>query len=589
MEIIKGIAASSGFAIGSVHIVNQEEYIIREISLSSDDKVNREVDLFESALKRTRSDLLSFKKTLARHLGSEESSIFDAHLHILSDVAITEKTVSTIRKDRKNAAFAFKKTVEEIVLALSSVKDQYLRERAYDIKDVYHRVLNHLLEDFAEGADSISTDESVILVAHTLSPYEFIHFERKKILGVITEIGGETSHFSIIARSLEIPTVVGCENILFKVKTGDMAIVDGNRGWAIINPVTSTLGKYEKAQKRYFHFEQQLFAIKNLDPITLDGKVVDIAANIELPAELPMVLEHGCRNIGLCRTEFLYLLKNRPPTEQEQYKIYRTYLEKMYPGYVIVRTMDLGGDKIGSGGSQDGHEANPALGWRAIRICLDDAPLFRTQLRAILRASVHGNCKIMFPMISTLEELQRVLKFYRKVRAELIEEKVEVNPEVEVGIMIEVPAAAYCAESLAAEVDFFSIGTNDLVQFMLAVDRGNKKIAHLFDPHNPAVLKIIKHIIDAGHAKGLWVGVCGEMASHPLSAMLLLGMGVDELSMNSLSVLEMKSIIRAISFDEIRHIVEKALSLETSQKISAFLQKEFKSKVHLSPKFAVTF
>ena len=584
MEIAKGIPVAPGFGIGSVHIVNQEEYLIREINLLSDEKAEREVGLFEAALKRTRSDLSSFKRTLARRLGSEESSIFDAHLHILSDASLIDKTLHLIRKEHKNAAFAFKKTVEEIIHAMQSVKDQYLRERADDIKDVYHRVLNHLLEDFAEGAVSIATDESVILVAHSLSPYEFVHFERRKILGIVTEIGGETSHFSIIARSLEIPTVVGCENILFKVKTGDTVVVDGARGWAIINPDTATLGKYEKQRERYFHFEQRLFALRDLDPVTLDGKTVDIAANIELPGELPMVLEHGCRNIGLCRTEFLYLLKNRTPTEQEQYRIYRTYLEKMHPGYVIIRTMDLGGDKIGSASPENGQEANPALGWRAIRICLDDEELFRTQLRAILRASVHGNCKIMFPMISTLDELRRTLRFYRKVRSGLLNEGVEVNPEVEIGIMIEVPAAALCADQLAHEADFFSIGTNDLVQFMLAVDRGNKKISHLFDPFNPAVLKIIKHVVDAAHSRGIWTGVCGEMASHPLSALLLLGMGVDELSMNSLSVLEMKRIIRAIAFDEIRDVVEQALSLETSRKIKVFLEREFRSRVHLSPK-----
>jgi len=586
MEIVRGIPVSAGIAIGNIHIINQEEYIIREIHLASDDKVEREVALFEGALKRTRLDLQTFKKTLQRHLGENETAIFDAHLHILSDVALTEKTIVTIRKERKNAAFAFKKTVEEIVHAMQSIKDQYLQERVYDIKDVYHRVLNHLLEDFAEGADPMGTDQPVILVAHTLSPYEFIHFERRKILGVITEIGGETSHFSIIARSLEIPTVVGCENILFKAKSGDSIIVDGKNGWVILNPDTGTLGKYEKAQKRHFQIGQQLYSLKDLPSITLDGKTIDISANIELPSELSMVLQHGCRNIGLCRTEFLYLLKNRPPTEQEQYRIYRNYLEKMYPGYVIIRTMDLGGDKIGSSAA-DNHEANPAIGWRAIRICLDDPTLFRTQLRAILRASAFGNCKIMFPMISTLEELQQTLKFYRKVRTELLEEKVEINPEIEIGIMIEVPAAALCADALAREVDFFSIGTNDLVQFMLAVDRGNKKIAHLFDPHNPAVLKIIKQVIDAAHNNGIWVGVCGEMASHPLSALLLLGMGVDELSMNSLSVLEMKKIIRAISFDEIRAGVEKAISLETSKKISLFLQRDLKSKVHLTPKFAI--
>jgi phosphotransferase system enzyme I (PtsI) len=585
MEILHGIPVSTGIAIGPIQIITQDEHIIREIHLDEPEKIKREIQLFRTALKRTKADLMSVKRDLQKHLGREEAKIFDAHLHILADIAVINKTINTIKKEKRNAAFAFKTTVEETLSVFQSVKDKYLKERAVDIKDVYHRLLNHLLEDSAEGTVSIAVQEKFILGGHSIAPYEFIHFKVGNIFGIVSEVGGRTSHFSIIAKSLDIPAVVGCENLLLKAKSGDTVIIDGNRGLVIISPDASTLKKYEKAKARYLSREQQLLALKDLDPVTIDGKVIDIAANIELPSEINTVLEHGCRNIGLCRTEFLYLLKNKPPSEEEQYGIYKNYLKKMYPGYVIIRTLDLGGDKIASYTQSDETEANPSLGWRAIRICLEEEDLFRTQLRAILRASAHGQLKVMFPMISSVEELRKTLRFYRQVKKSMIEENIEINPNIEVGIMIEVPSAALCADTLAREVDFFSIGTNDLIQFTLAVDRGNEKIASMYDPHHPGVLKIIKQAIDAGHAHNRWVGVCGEMASNPLSALMLLGMGVDELSMNSLSVLEIKKVVRSITFDEMRTIVEEALTLDTSKKISLFLQKEFKKKIHLSHKF----
>jgi phosphotransferase system enzyme I (PtsI) len=369
-----------------------------------------------------------------------------------------------------------------------------------------------------------------------------------------------------------------------RVKTGSRVIIDGLGGRVILDPDRETLEKYEKLQARHLEQERRLLALKDLRSVTVDGKLIDIAANIELPSEISAVLDHGCKNIGLCRTEFLFMLKNKPPTEEEQYATYRNYLEKMKPGYVIIRTLDIGGDKLALPGLHDNTEANPAMGLRAIRLCLAERDLFRTQLRAILRASVHGNLKIMFPMITSLEELRAALEFYRGVKKELLDAGVPVSPSIDVGIMIEVPAAALAAETLAREVDFFSIGTNDLAQFMLAVDRGNKKLAPMFDPLHPSLLNTIKHVVDSAHRCGIWVGVCGEMAGDPLSSLLLLGMGVDELSMNSTSVLEIKKIIRSITFDEMRGLVKQVLTLETSRQIRLFLQREFRRKVLLSRK-----
>jgi phosphotransferase system enzyme I (PtsI) len=325
-----------------------------------------------------------------------------------------------------------------------------------------------------------------------------------------------------------------------------------------------------------------LLLIKDLPTETDDGKIIDLAANVELPSEIDSVIDHGAKSIGLCRTEFLFMLKPKLPEEEEQFLIYRNYLEKMKSGYVVIRTLDVGGDKMVASSSQESHEANPAMGFRAIRICLDDRNLFRTQLRAILRASVYGKLKIMFPMISTLSELREVLSFYRQVERELLEERVTLSSNIEVGTMIEVPAAAYCADSLAKEVDFFSIGTNDLAQFLLAVDRGNKKVAQLYDPLNPALLRTIQHIIDAGHRQSIWVGVCGEMAGHPLTALILLGMGVDELSMNPASILEIKKLFRSVSFDETRMLVRRALQLDTAPEIRLFFQRELRRKVNLA-------
>jgi len=584
MVTLSGIPVSPGISIGRLQVIQQEEHIIREISLTSGENIRREISQFRTALKRTRKELFTVQKSLRKHLGDSEAGILDAQMHLLSDIAIVDRTISAVRKEKKNAAFIFKRTVEEAVSALEAVKDKYISERTYEIRDIYHRVLNHLLEDFAEGADSIATDDKMILAAKSLPPYEFVHFERGHILGVVTEVGGATSHFSIIARALDIPAVVGCEDLLLQAKTGHRIIIDGSKGLVILNPDRDTLVRYQKLQTRYIEQEQQLLTLKDLKPVTIDGKLIDIAANIELPSEINAVLDHGCRNIGLCRTEFLFMLKNKPPSEEEQYATYRSYLEKMSPGYVIIRTMDIGGDKLALPELHDNTEANPAMGLRAIRLSLEERGLFRTQLRAILRASVHGNLKIMFPMITSLEELKTTLDYFRSVKREIIDEGVPVASHVDVGIMVEVPAAALAAESLAREVDFFSIGTNDLAQFTLAVDRGNKRLAHMYDTLHPSLLKIIKHTVDAAHRGGIWVGVCGEMAGDPLSALLLLGMGVDELSMNSTSVLEIKKIIRSITFDEMRSLVESVLTLETSRQIRLFLQREFRKKIHLSGK-----
>ncbi|OGK07859.1 MAG: phosphoenolpyruvate--protein phosphotransferase, partial [Candidatus Raymondbacteria bacterium RifOxyC12_full_50_8] len=581
MKTLSGIPASPGIAIGLIHVINQEELSIKEITLDTPGKVQSEVENFTLALRKTEEELVAVQKMLRSHLGKDEASIFDAHLHILKDIAISQKTAAIIKNEKKNAAFALKRVVDETIVAFNAMQDDYLRQRVLDVQDVYKRVLNHLVEDFVTGVDPVDLSEKSVFVARSLGPYDFAFFEQGSMLGVVTETGGAASHFAIIARSLDIPAVVGCEGVTLTAVNGATIIIDGGHGTVILNPDSDTLEKYSRQQKRYISREQKLFAQRDLPPITIDGRMIDIAANLELPSEITSILEHGCRNIGLCRTEFLYLLKKSPPTEEEQFQTYSDFLKKMHPGYVIIRTFDLGGDKI-SGMIKTESEANPALGWRAIRICLDEEDLFRTQLRAILRASIFGNLKVMFPMISSVEELRRALKIYNEVKKELLGKLVPVSERIDVGVMIEVPSAALVADELAKEVDFFSIGTNDLTQFLLAVDRGNKRLAPLFDSHNPAVLKMIKSVINAAHSNGIWVGVCGEMAGNPLSALLLLGMGADELSMNTISVLEIKRIIRSITFDEIRSVVEEALTLESSRKISVFLQRKFRKKVSFS-------
>ncbi len=582
MRLLKGIPVSPGIAVGRVHIIEQEEHIIHEVKLTNDDDIKREISNFGNALDVTKKELQDVKRKLVRHAGAEEEAILDAQIRLLSDPLIVNKTVAAIKADKKNAAFIFKQRVEEVLSSLQSVKDKYLLDRVHEIRDIYHRVLNHLLEDYPEGILSISGNEKILLGAHSLPPYEFVHFAKKSVFGVVTEVGGETSHFSIIARAFEIPAVVGCEQFLRFAKTGQTVIVDGFNGHVVLNPDAATLERYNKLKEKWRLEVKQLLLIKDLPCETEDGKLVDLSANVELPTELDSVISHGAKSIGLCRTEFLFMLRPKQPEEEEQFNIYRDYLERMKSGFVVIRTLDIGGDKITGPSANSEREANPAMGFRAVRLCLDDTKLFRTQLRAILRASVYGQLKIMFPMVSTYTELKKVLDFYRSIEKELINEKIPVASNIEVGTMIEVPAAALCAEALAKEVDFFSIGTNDLAQFMLAVDRGNKSVAHLYDPLNPALLRMIQFVVNAGHKKGIWVGVCGEMAGHPLTALILLGMGVDELSMNPASILEIKKLFRSVSYDEMRSLVKHALLLESASEIRLFFQKELRRKVNLA-------
>ena len=564
--LLKGIAASPGIAIGKVFILDSETYTIIRREISEKD-LPKEIARFEDALIQTRQEILGIQERISDQLGIKHAEIFNAHLLVLEDRTLIEEVISRLKKDLVCVEYIFDDVLRRYMTAFQNVEDEYLKERVADIRDIGKRVLNHLLGKKRETLADIK--EKVILVAYDLSPSDTASLHKKNVIAFATDIGGKTSHTAIMAKALEIPAVVGLKSVTKNVKSGDTLVVDGSNGLVIINPDQETLSKYEQEKTKFAEVDASLVQLRDLPCVTPDGRSIQLAANIEIPDEVASVKSHGANGIGLYRTEFFYLDRTDFPTEEEQYQSYKSVAEQMSPNPVIVRTLDLGGDKFMSQ-MKIAKEMNPFMGWRAIRFCLARPDIFKIQLRAIMRASAHGKLKIMYPMISGIEEVREANKLLAEIKDELRRGGVPFDENVEVGVMIEVPSAALTADILAKEISFFSIGTNDLIQYSLAVDRVNEKIAYLYEPAHPAVLRLIKNVIDTGHKSNIWVGMCGEMAGEPAFTLLLLGLGLDEFSTSPVNIPRIKQIIRSVDYSTAQKIAEEAMALSTGAEIEEF-------------------
>jgi len=562
----EGAGVSPGMACAKVHVVRDDlDDVPRyRIALS---QVPDEIGRFETALIQTRMQILEMQQRIAESIGAKDAAIFDAHLLVVEDRTLIDEVLRKLETDLCNVEWVFQEVATRYAETLNKIDDPYLRERALDIQDVTKRVIRNLQGKAPKTFLALS--ESHILVAHNLTPSDTASMNRANVLGIATDLGSRTSHAAILARSLNIPAVVGLHDITAKLETGQHVLVDGSDGLLIVNPAPETIAHYAELESRRARVVAQLKELRTTRSTTRDGHHVVLSANIELPEDVEAVAAHGAEGIGLYRTEFLYLNRTTLPTEDEQFETYRKVAERVRPDPLIIRTFDLGGDKLAPGTVDITDELNPFLGWRAIRLCLENIDIFKTQLRAILRASAVGNIKIMFPMISGLEELRGAKAVLAECHEELRRSGVPLDEEIEVGAMIEIPSAALCANVLASEVDFFSIGTNDLIQYTLAVDRVNEKIAHLYEPTHPAILRLLKIIADAAHAHHIWVGVCGEMAGDVALVPLLLGLGMDELSAGATSVPRVKRAVQSLAIPECRELVEETLKLNTSSEILA--------------------
>ena len=568
MVRLKGIAASPGIVIGKVFALTGDVVKVEERNISPDE-ISREIQKFKQAVELTRKELIHIQDQAKQRVGKEGEQIFDAHQMLLNDSEINEETINRIQNDCKNADFAYYQVMQKFQKSLEKVDNEYFMGRVVDIRDVKRRLIRNIQGKEPQYLNGLTNP--AIIVARDLTPSDTVLFDRQKVLAFATDRGGKTSHAAIMARSLEIPSVVGLKEITNLVETGDTIIIDGCEGFVLVNPNSSEINKYIKLRDQYLEITKELSKFRDLPCRTLDGKDVELSANLEFPNEINSIITYGARGIGLFRTENLYLTKKELPTEQEQFDEYYTVAEKISPYPVIIRTLDIGGDKK-SPGLEIPEEDNPFLGWRAIRLCLEKEDLFKTQLRAILRASVMGNVKIMFPMISCLEEIFRAKEMLDQVKNDLKAKKIPYDENIEIGVMIEIPSAAIMADVIAEEVDFLSIGTNDLIQYTLAVDRSNVRVANLYKRLPPSVLRIVRSVADAGHSKGVWVGMCGEMAADPMATLILLGLDLDELSVSPSMLPEVKKIIRTVTFEDAEKIAEKALQMKTSEQIETYIR-----------------
>ncbi|MBA3028853.1 MAG: phosphoenolpyruvate--protein phosphotransferase [Desulfobacteraceae bacterium] len=565
-----GIGASPGICIGKAYIVDREGVDVVEKYSLEDDKVEGEKKRFRDAVRLAREEL----KTIIDNTPDEirqHTNIFEIHIALLKDKMLYGKTLDFIGSERVNAEWALKKVSTDVKAMFRNMEDNYFQERASDISHVSDRIMRNLVGMEMESISDI--DKRVILIAHDLSPTDTSQIRLEKIKGFVTDRGGKASHTSIIARTLEIPAVLGMGNATEMIRNDDVIIVDGTTGIVIINPTEKTLFDFEDRKARYEVQKALIAKSGQLVAQTIDGVRIQIHGNIELPEEVVSVIDYGGDGIGLYRTEFQYLSRAYFPTEKELYDKYKEVVEMMYPKSVTIRTLDINGDKAVAYATDI--EDNPALGLRAIRYCLKKPEVFKTQLRAILRAAVFGNTRILFPMISSCEEIREAKAMLEEAATSLEEAKIPFNRDVEIGIMIEVPSAVIMAEAMADEVDFFSIGTNDLIQYSLAIDRGNRKVAHLYQPFHPAIIQMIKHVVEVGKKKGKQVCMCGEMAGDPLAIPILLGLGIDELSMNPQSIPAVKQITRMISVSEAEEFIKVVLKKTTAKEINELLEKTY--------------
>jgi len=562
----EGAGVSPGIARGQVHVVldDFDDVARYRISLS---QVTDEIGRFEAALIQTRMQILEMQQRIAESIGAKDAAIFDAHLLVVEDRTLIDEVLRKLETDLCNVEWVFQEVATTYAETLNKIDDPYLRERALDIQDVTKRVIRNLQGKAPKTFLALS--EPHILIAHNLTPSDTAAMNRERVLGLATDLGSRTSHTAIMARSLNIPAVVGLHDITEKLETGQYVLLDGTNGFLIVDPTPETLKHYGEVESKRIKVVAQLKELRETASTTRDGRHIVLSANIELPEDVDAVAANGAEGIGLYRTEFLYLNRNTLPTEDEQYETYRKVAERVRPDPLIIRTFDLGGDKLAPGAVDISDELNPFLGWRAIRFCLENIDIFKTQLRAILRAAAVGNVKIMFPMISGLDELRGAMSVLAECKEELCASKIDIGDKTEVGAMIEIPSAAISADVLASEVDFFSIGTNDLIQYALAVDRVNERIAHLYEPTHPAVLRLLKMIADAAHANNIWVGVCGEMAGDVALIPLLLGLDMDELSAGANLVPRVKRAVQSLAIPECRELVEEALKLQTPSEVLA--------------------
>jgi phosphotransferase system enzyme I (PtsI) len=559
----QGAGVSPGLARGLIHVVRDDlEDVVRYPIERS--QIGNEIARFEAALVQTRVQILEMQQRIAEAIGAKDAAIFDAHLLVVEDRTLIDEVLRRLETERCNVEWVFQEVASNYAETLSKIDDPYLRERAMDIQDVTRRIVRNLQGKAPKPL--LSMGEPHILVAHNLTPSDTATMNRNLVLGIATDLGSGTSHTAIIARSLNIPAVVGLHDVTEKLESGQHVLLDGYTGVLIVDPTAETLAYYGEVELRKGLITKELKRLRETPSTTADGRHIVLSANIELPGDVESVAENGAEGIGLYRTEFLFVNRDALPTEEEQYETYRKVAERVHPDPLIIRTFDLGGDKLAVGMVDVGDELNPFLGWRAIRFCLENIDIFKTQLRAIVRASVVGNVKIMFPMISGLEELRRAKEVLEECKKEI---GAKQSGRMEVGAMIEIPSAAISADALAREVDFFSIGTNDLIQYTIAVDRVNERIAHLYEPTHPAVLRLLKMIADAAHANKIWVGVCGEMARDVALIPLLIGLGMDELSVGSTSVPRVKMAVRSLAVPECQQLVSEALQLQTSSEILA--------------------
>jgi len=561
--VLKGAGVSPGIISGTVYLFDCQETQTPYYKLDTNALVSREVKRFKKALKDSGQELLDIKEKVSKK-DSIEPLFVDVYMMILKDRVFINETISNIKEKRINAEWALKITLSKYREIFREMVDEYLKERINDVEYVGERILRNLSNGTREKISDIN--EKVIIIAKDLSPADTIQINIQNVLAFATDMGGKTSHTAIVARSMEIPAVVGLERITRETQTGDRIIVDGNAGVVIINPDPETVKRYEDKQKHYLLIKEDLIKDAHLPAITRDNHRIGIGANIEFIEEIPSAVSHGTEGIGLYRTEFIYINREQLPTEEEHFSSYRKLVESDDIKWATIRTFDLGGDKFISN-PRLAEEMNPAMGLRAIRFCLREVDLFKLQLRAILRASAYGDTKILFPMISGVNEIRKVKKIIREVKQDLSAEGIPFDENIQTGIMIEVPSAAMMADTLAKEVDFFSIGTNDLIQYALAIDRVNDRVAYLYEPLHPAILKLVKHIVESGHNAGIKVAMCGEMAGDPAYAIILIGLGLDELSMTPLAIPRIKKIIRGATLKESKELLDRVMSFSTAAEI----------------------
>ncbi|WP_078547522.1 phosphoenolpyruvate--protein phosphotransferase [Litchfieldia alkalitelluris] len=566
-KMINGIAASAGIAFAKAYRLENPDLTIEKKNITNTEE---EVSRFDVALETAKQELEVIKDKANQELGEDKAAIFAAHLLVLSDPELVNPIKDRIKSENVNAEYSLNETASMFISMFESMDNEYMKERAADIKDVTKRVLAHLLGVTISNPSMIS--EEVVIIAEDLTPSDTAQLNRNYVKGFTTDIGGRTSHSAIMARSMEIPAVVGTKTVTSDIKNGVLVIVDGLDGHVIVDPSEQVISEYQAKKEQYEAQKTEWAKLINEPTVSSDEQHVELAANIGTPEDVKGVLANGGEGVGLYRTEFLYMGRDQLPTEEEQFDAYKTVLEKMEGKPVVVRTLDIGGDKE-LPYLHLPKELNPFLGYRAIRLCLEEQEIFRTQLRALLRASTYGNLKIMFPMIATLDEFRQAKAILLEEKEKLVASGTNVSDKIEIGIMVEIPSTAVLADQFAKEVDFFSIGTNDLIQYTMAADRMNERVAYLYQPYSPSILRLISTVIDAAHKEGKWAGMCGEMAGDPIAIPILLGLGLDEFSMSATSILPARSQIKKLSKEKLANLKDQILSFGTTEEVVEFVQK----------------